>query len=414
MEGKLFETFNILLEKAIKQAKELKQGKNEAADGKWSYWGYYNLTDMPFHMRNVTRFYSLFIDPILRGYIDLLYPQLLKNPGKGINPYITEVKYGNTGLNQKDYELTPIIPYPTGYKAPDSSAFELQLGAKDEYLTIDFQKDFLKNIILVSTDFDNESFGVEQFITNANTNLFITQVKENFKKAFVELGKTVEIPGVPNSKKSVYAPITLNPPTNELITYNIKKDLPIFYKPIDGMVFLLKKDTSYVRAGTNAFGGLVTTVGKKGYYIGDILLVSPFYQKISTFRSVYNDDNIANLGTQNGWELYLKCRKAYTDLYSQHWDWPPRITTGAGGVDTELLFGFRNVNFKKPYGIEYNWTEINSTKTTLTDKIFAGEILTDAQLARLRVNNTAELSYNRIPPIQRLVTNNVKKIITTI
>ena len=189
-EGKLFITFNRLLELAIKQAKELKRGKGGAADGKWSYWGYYNLTDMPFHMRNVTRFYSLFIDPILRGYIDLLYPQLLKNPGVGINPYITEVTYGDTNLNQRNYELTPTNPYPIGYKQPDSEAFELQLGEKDEYLTVEFQQEFLKNIILVSTDFDKEAFGVGDFITNAKENLFTVQVKENFKKAFVELGKT--------------------------------------------------------------------------------------------------------------------------------------------------------------------------------------------------------------------------------
>ena len=403
-EGKLFDTFNKLLELAIKQAKELKQGKNEAADGKWSYWGYYNLTDMPFHMRNVTRFYSLFIDPILRGYIDLLYPQLLLNPGVGKNPYITKVTYGDTNLNQKDYELTPTNPYPIGYEPPDSAAFELQLGEKDEYLTVEFQQEFLKNIILVSTDFDKEAFGVGNFITNAKENLFTAQVKENFKQAFVELGKT-------SGGTLVYSPKT---PINDIeAKANIRQNLPIFYKPIDGMVFLLK-----IILTTNtltSFNRIKTDDGKEGYSLSDILLVSPFYKNISTFKSVYNDDTSNNLGTQNGWELYLKCRAAYVKLYSQHWDWKPRITTGAGGADTELLFGFRNVNFKKPYGTKYDWTKIiDSTKSPLTGNIFAGEIFTNTQLRLLKVNDTLNNSNNSTESAQRLVTNNVKKTITTI
>ena len=122
-------------------------------------------------------------------------------------------------------------------------------------------------------------------------------------------------------------------------------------------------------------------------------------------NKTFNDDTIENLGTQNGWELYLKCREAYVKLWNQYWDWNPRVTIGIE-PGSELLFGFRTVNFKKPYGEKYNWTNIDSEKENLQDLIFQGETITKEDLGKLIVNN--KIRTNPVQAALRLVTNNVK------
>jgi len=388
-EGKLFDTFNELLEKAINQATELKQGKDKTADGKWSYWGYPGAHDMPFHMRNVTRFYGFFIDPILRGYIDILYPELLLNPKRGnIQPYITEEK-NKKGL----YTYKRSDSLPKGYDSPDSSNFESQLGAKDEFLTVDFQKDFLQNKILVSTDFDKELQNCSP-IQNKKPNSDIIQLKNEFDKYFKEIGES-------DIGLILYTPTTTTEiiRTDSFIFTIPTKPKPtiqdVIYKsdPINETPSNTAKKLEKIKYGRKA-------IKQTGIMASAIKFGSPFYMD-----KIFNEDNIENLGTQNGWELYLKCRVAYVKLWNQYWDWNPRVTIGKE-PGSELLYGFRTVNFKKDYGEKYDWTKIDSEKENLQDFIFQGETLTKEQLGKLIVNNKKKT--NPVQAKLRLVTNNIK------
>lgn len=364
-EGQLFDTFNELLDKAIKQATELKQGKGGVADGTWSYWGYVNARNMPFHMRNVTRFYGLFIEPILKGYIDILYPQLLLNPGKGIAPYI--INYDDKSLILSIDKLKSSTTLPKGYSDVTGAAFRSQLGAKDEYLTVDFQTKFLEDKIPTNSNFDYELLGCSQ-ITAKVPNEDVIQLKKEFDKHFKKIGL---------SGNQQILVILITSPTNGII----KTDAFNFYLPPEKELEVIyelekNKDSELVKYKYDKNQSKI-----KGIRLASIKFGSPFY-KDKTFI----DKNVENLGTQNGWELYLKCREAYVKLWNQYWDWNPRVTIGIE-PGSELLYGYRTANFKENYGARYDWTKIDTTKSPLQDFIFPTEILNKEDLKKLKVNS---------------------------